>query len=240
MHPLLLLVLSPLLLLQGVYVRKVTPRLPEPTGARAGETGAGQALSVLILGDSAAAGVGAETQQQALAGQLVKRLEGSHALRWQLWAANGCTSARCLALLEERAAETFDVVLVSLGVNDVTGGVAVDEWLRQQDRMAELLRGKFGARRILFTALPPMHRFPALPQPLRWALGARAKRFNRALQAFVADRGDCRLLALDLPTRAEFIAADGFHPSALAYGLWAERAASCIAPDGIHRQEADA
>lgn len=228
MHPLLLLPLSPLLLLQGAYVRKVTPRLPEPAGARAGETGSGPALRLLILGDSAAAGVGVKTQQQALAGQLVERLQTSRALNWQLWAANGRTSALCIALLEERTAEPFDAAVISLGVNDVTGGVALAAWLRQQARLADLLREKFGVRRILFTALPPMHRFPALPQPLRWALGTRARRFNRALSAFIAAKPDCRLLSFELPMRGEFIAADGFHPNALTYGLWAEQAANAL------------
>ena len=228
MHPLLILPIAPLLLLQGLYVRKVTPRLPEAEGVRSGETGAGPPLRLLILGDSAAAGVGAETQQQALAGQLAQRLEGSFRLSWQLWATNGRTSGQCLSLLEQQAAEAFDTVLISLGVNDVTGGVALKKWLRQQSRLTELLHGKFRAQRIIFTALPPMHHFPALPQPLRWVLGMRAKQFNRALQEFVATRPHCSLLAFELPMQPEFIASDGFHPSATTYGLWAEQAATAI------------
>ena len=73
-----------------------------------------------------------------------------------------------------------------------------------------------------------MHHFPALPQPLRWALGARAKTFNRALQAFVATRSDCRLLHFDAPMQPAFIASDGFHPSAKTYALWADLAAAEI------------
>jgi hypothetical protein len=33
------------------------------------------------------------------------------------------------------------------------------------------------------SGLPPMHRFPALPQPLRWYIGSRARDFDRALAA---------------------------------------------------------
>lgn len=47
-------VLSPLLLLQGRYVRHVTVRLPEPPGPRTGDVGTGARLRVLIVGDSAA------------------------------------------------------------------------------------------------------------------------------------------------------------------------------------------
>lgn len=228
LHTFLYLALSPLLLLQGLYVRKVTPRLPEAAGARCGETGAGSPLRLLILGDSAAAGVGAETQQQALAGQLAERLAGSHRVCWQLWAANGRTSGQCLALLEQKAPEAFDSVLISLGVNDVTGGRSLKKWLDQQNLVIERLHGKFSARHILFTPLPPMQHFPALPQPLRWVLGTRAKKFNRALQELVATRPQCRLLSFELPMQPEFIASDGFHPSTTTYGLWAEQAASAI------------
>ena len=228
MHPLLLLPLAPLLLLQGLYVRNVTPRLPEASGERAGDTGNGPQLRLLILGDSAAAGVGAETQAQALAGQLVHRLAASNRVSWCLWAANGRSSPQSLALLEDAPAASFDTVVISLGVNDLTRGVSMATWQDQQQRLADLLHRKFKAQRILFTALPPMHHFPALPQPLRWVLGARAKQFNRALQAFVATRSDCHLLHFDAPMQAEFMAADGFHPSAVTYSLWAEQAAQVI------------
>jgi lysophospholipase L1-like esterase len=227
-HPLLILPISPLLLLQGLYVRKVTPRLPEAAGARCGETGAGSPLRLLILGDSAAAGVGAETQQQALAGQLAERLAGDYRLSWKLWAENGRTCGQCLTLLEQHAAEPFDTVLISLGVNDVTGGRSLKKWLRQQNLVIERLHGKFSARHILFTPLPPMQHFPALPQPLRWVLGSRAKQFNRALSSFIADQPNCSLLAFELPMQAEYIASDGFHPSAVTYALWAEQAAIAI------------
>ena len=70
------LALSPLLLAQGVYVRRVTPRLPEAPGSRSGVAGGGPSLKLLILGDSAAAGVGAASQDEALAGQLAVALAG--------------------------------------------------------------------------------------------------------------------------------------------------------------------
>ena len=59
----LLAVMSPVLWIQGTYVRKVAQRLPEPPGERSGVVGAGPHLRVLITGDSAAAGVGADTQK---------------------------------------------------------------------------------------------------------------------------------------------------------------------------------
>ena len=54
--------LGPVLLAQGIYTRRMTPRLPEAEGERQGEAGSGDVLRLLIVGDSAAAGVGAATQ----------------------------------------------------------------------------------------------------------------------------------------------------------------------------------
>ena len=224
----LILALSPLLLIQGLYVKRTTIRLPEATGARQGESGQGDTLKILILGDSAAAGVGTASQQDALSGHIASRLSLKFRLAWQLWAETGRTSRRCLAVLEQQPSEPFDAVLISLGVNDVTSILSRREWLTLQTRLADQLMEKFKARHVIFTPLPPMHHFPALPQPLRCVLGLRAKQFNRGLKAMVEKRPGCHLLVFDLPMQTEFIAADGFHPSAKTYGLWAKQAAELI------------
>lgn len=220
--------LSPLLLLQGLYVRSVTPRLPEADGARDGRCGAGPPLKLLIVGDSAAAGVGAEFQADALSGQLAARLAATHRLDWRLWANNGQRARDVLALLERNQAETFDAVLTSVGVNDITGLTGKRRWLAQQRRIWRVLREKYGARHIFVTGLPPMHQFTALPQPLRWVLGQRARQFNRALACAVAESPGCVLVDVDFPIRPAYLASDGFHPGPPAYAHWAEHAAGLI------------
>ncbi|ETX12905.1 hypothetical protein OCH239_15315 [Roseivivax halodurans JCM 10272] len=67
----LLALLAPILAVQGRIVRRGAVRLREPDGPRAGRTGAGPSLRLLIAGDSSAAGVGADTQAEALSGRLV-------------------------------------------------------------------------------------------------------------------------------------------------------------------------
>ena len=66
--------LAPLLFWQGRRVRAEVPRLPEPEGERSGIAGTGAVLRVLVVGDSAAAGVGAATQAEALSGGLISSL----------------------------------------------------------------------------------------------------------------------------------------------------------------------
>lgn len=228
------LLLAPVLLKQGRTVRRTTPRLPEPEGDREGRiAGASDQapLRVLILGDSAGAGVGVEHQDQALSGQLVQQLQRAFPGReiiWCLWATNGDTTAMAIIKLHLRKPRTFDVVVTSLGVNDVTGSVAPYRFRRQQQALIEVLGERFAARHIILTAVPPMHLFPALPQPLRWFLGQQAKRLTKELDTIAAVNDGCEVLDINFPLEPGVMADDGFHPGVKGYPLWAEAVARKI------------
>ncbi len=226
-HLLATATLGPLLLLQGLHVRRVTPRLPEPQGPRSGRVGQGAPLRLLVAGDSAAAGVGAASQDEAVAGRLVEQLSARRAVDWRLEARTGYTTADAHAHLAAQPADHFDVVVLSLGVNDVTRGIGRARWLARQSALVDLLQARFSPRAILFTALPPMHLFPALPQPLRWYLGARARDFNAALADWLPRRPGCHLVAPDFRPDPAHIASDGFHPGPAAYTAWA----TCVVRD---------
>ncbi|MFI5105670.1 MAG: SGNH/GDSL hydrolase family protein [Terriglobales bacterium] len=223
-----LLLLAPLLFLQGIYTRAVTVKLPEAAGPRTGSAGRGSAVRILIVGDSAAAGVGVDRQEQAFSGQLIAALQEQSAVRWRLFAKTGATTESALGELKTCPAETFDIAVTNLGVNDVTSGLSVREWLRLQTQLAELLRTRFQVRTVMLTALPPMHKFAALPEPLRWFLGQRAKRFNLALRSFVPTQSKCDLVELRDLTEPGMLATDGFHPSAQTYAAWGRSVAAMI------------
>jgi len=221
-HALATIALGPVLLAQGRQVRRTTPLLAEAEGAREGAAGSGPLLRLLVVGDSAAAGVGARTQDDALSGRVVAGLRSSFHVRWKLKAFTGATTADMLDHLQQLPAEEFDVVVTSLGVNDVTGRRSLADWRRQQGQLIALLGSKFGARHILLSGLPPMHRFPALPQPLRWYVGSRAQDFDRALSRLAGDQAKCEFVGLGyemMDPRA--MAADGFHPGPAIYDQWA-------------------
>ena len=228
-HTLATLALGPVLLAQGKRVRRTAPTLPEPTGEREGIIGDGPTLRLLILGDSAAAGVGADTQEAALAGQLAVALAPTFRLHWKLLAFTGATTRDILRRLTSEPPAAYDVVVTSLGVNDVTGRRALDIWRRQQLELIDLLRARLGATLIVLSGLPPMHRFPALPQPLRWYIGSRARDFNRVLAEVAASRPGCEFLALGHEMMdVSAMASDGFHPGPPIYALWAREAARRI------------
>lgn len=220
--------LAPVLIAQALYVRRVTPRLPEPSGERSGVFGAGPLLKLLIVGDSAAAGVGVPLQNQALSGQLARALGADFRVSWKLIAQTGHRAKDVLAVLEETVPEKFDAVVTSIGVNDVTHGTGRKTWIARQEKIIRLLLSRFHSPFIVLSGIPPMHLFPALPQPLRWYLGSRAHKFNRALQETVKSYDRCRFVQIDFPLEASYMADDGFHPGARAYAFWADHLADII------------
>lgn len=223
--------LAPVLLLEGRRLRARAPTLPEATGPREGTAGQGPALSLLIAGDSSAAGVGVAHQCEALAGQTVAALEARFAVHWRLEARTGDTTLATTRRLAALPPEPFDAALLALGVNDVTSGIPPWLWIRRTRALQRLLRERFGVRRIYHSGLPPMADFPLLPPAVRLILGAEARRFDRALARLCHETPDAVHVPGDPHVLPEDMAEDGFHPGAPIYRIWGRRAAAAIAAD---------
>jgi len=221
-------VLAPILLPQGLYARRITPNMAEPTGARHGHSGTGPALRLLILGDSAAAGVGVTTQDQALSGHLVAALAQHYSVSWRLLARTGDTSEQVIEHLNSLESQTFDVAMVSVGVNDVTGRTRDRDWRLNLAGIIANLQARFAVRHILFSGLPPMHIFPALPQPLRWWIGQRARELDSLMQEVATQHANCQHFSTPVTFDHSYMADDGFHPGPLAYTHWGEHTAALI------------
>ena len=227
-HYLRSMALAPILFAQGAWVRSRVPALPEPPGDRGGEAGSGQRLGLLVVGDSAAAGVGADHQGDALLGQIVSRLESRFRVAWNLQAQSGDTTQDTLHRLEALEPHQYDVAVTSLGVNDAISMTTRRNWRRRQAQLRELLRDKFGVSILIVSGLPPVHAFPALPQPLRWHLGSRATELDRDLRAEIAADGRAEFIDLRFEADVSLAASDGFHPGPGVYSLWADRVAAII------------
>ncbi len=211
----------PVLLTQGPYTKMRTPKLPEPKGPRSGVAGHGRPIKLLITGDSSAAGVGVSHQSQALSGHLVRRLARHAQIDWQLVAKCGNTTPAALAQLERQAEGQVDVAVTGLGVNDITSGATLGQWLARTDALIDHLRGTLGAKHVYVSGIPPLSQFPRLQNPLRWALGHQAERFDRALRTHLVNRGDATWITLDVGLDDTNMAIDGYHPSETVYQEWA-------------------
>ncbi len=237
------LVLSPLLVAQALRTRARLPRLPEAAGPRHGVVGEGAPLSLLITGDSSAAGVGVVHQREALAPRLAQELatRGGRRVQWRLLAQSGLTTAQTLALLQREppapalrdGAWHFDIAVVVTGVNDVVDQVPSHHAVSLREALANRLRNGLGAQHVVFAPLPPVHLFPGLPQPLRWVAGTDARRHDRALREWARSRDDVSRAEIELPLNPALMAEDGFHPGPKVYRLTAHALALHIAERGL-------
>lgn len=221
--------LMPLFLVQGWKVRKFLPQLPEPQGLRTGLCGKGEQLKLLLLGDSAAAGVGVSHQRKALLGHLIDNLKHHRRVDWQLQARSGATTSDTITSVDKMAKQPMDVIVTSLGVNDVTSGMSAQHWLDQQLTLRDKIIDKFDPKLLVLSSLPPMGKIPALPQPLRWYVGEKATEFDSLLkQSCNGDKDVVQHLPVKIGEIEKMVSHDGFHPSELLYQSWAKQAATLI------------
>ncbi|KXZ70973.1 SGNH/GDSL hydrolase family protein [Acinetobacter venetianus] len=223
--------LLPIVAIQGIKVRKNTPRLPEASGERDGVIGSGKPLSLLILGDSAAAGVGVETQQEALSGAIITELGNEFTLTWKLQAHTGNTTQQVIQAAKQISDQQYDIVITSIGVNDVTKFTSARSWLKQQKQLFADIQNRFKPKLIIVSGVPPMQHFPALPNPLAWLFGKYAAQMNQVLQQWLMPQDKFKFIqydikefqALNLP-----MASDGFHPSKEIYAIWGQKVAFLV------------
>ena len=223
--------LLPVVVIQGVKVRKNTPRLLEASGDRDGLIGQGQPLSLLILGDSAAAGVGVETQQDALSGAIISELKKEYLLDWKLRAKTGDTTKQVYQAIQQLEPKKYDVVVTSVGVNDVTKLISAKTWIKQQKQLFTQIQNHFQPKLIIVSGVPPMQHFPALPNPLAWLFGQYAEQMNQTLKQWLAPQSEFRFIEYDIKNFQAMnlpMASDGFHPSKEIYAIWGQQVAALV------------
>jgi lysophospholipase L1-like esterase len=115
-----------------------------------------------------------------------------------------------------------DVAVVALGVNDTLRLHSPARWSRDLRGMIEYLRFRCGPLPVVLAAVPPMGRFPGLPQPLRGVLGLRATVLDRAAARLAGEMEAVHHVPMPLaPGSVEhFFCADRFHPSPRGYAEW--------------------
>lgn len=220
--------LLPVYLYQGKSVRKHLVMLPEPVGEREGTVGTGDSLSLLLAGDSSAAGVGSATMDEALLGNILSNLKADFEVSFRMEARTGARTRHIIRSLNREPNTRYDIAVTVLGVNDVTSGMPQKEWLSDQRELFIVLRERFRVQHIMVSGLPPVSKFPALPQPLRWFLGRRALSFNKALER-LCDEEDCHYISPErVDGDASMMASDGFHPGPGIYKAWGEEIARTI------------
>lgn len=220
------------LMTQGPWASRRAVRLPPAPGPVQGSYGSGQSLELLALGDSIIAGVGVEDSSLALPSQLARALSSTLSRRIDWWAAgvNGQRSRGLVSLLEKSGPlpAAPQLILLSNGINDITRPGRPGLVLERLQAVVESLEQRFPKSLILQLGMPPLGRFPALPEPLRRLLGKRAAAIDDSLAGWIAPRTQSVHLPFDEPTYKEDFAIDGYHPNAAGVRRWAGHLAPSV------------
>lgn len=223
----------PVIAAQGLWLRKRAYRAAEAPGPRQGiahpeiQAGADRpALKLRALGDSIIAGVALDSSAEALPAQLAAALAGrtGRAVNWQALGRNGANAGQALQAARETLALSHDtdLVLISTGVNDVTGLRRRQSFAHDLTELIVWLTHQAPTVRILLCATPPLDAFPLLPSPLRDLLSLRARQFDAIVAAVAASSSACLHAPMPFKPQPHGFAKDGFHPNAASVAQWAD------------------
>lgn len=208
-----------------------------PDADRTFKKGYGHRIELCVLGDSIAAGLGAEKPKQTLGARLAKGVakRTGRSVRLRTAAVVGSESS----LLAEQVAGLPagyrpDVAVIVVGGNDVTHRVPVADSVRHLVGAIEALQAR-GAQVVVGTC-PDLGALRQVPQPLR-ALGSRASRQLADAQRVAALEAGARAVSMAhvvgpffITNPDEMFSLDRFHPSAHGY----KRTAKAMLPSVLH------
>ncbi len=184
----------------------------------------GEPLELVVLGDSIAAGLGAERRKDTLGGRLAKGLARRlrRPVRLRTAAVVGAESSALAAQVDALPADYGpDVAVIVVGGNDITHRVPTAASIAYLEEAIARLRARGAA--VVVGTCPDLGALRPVPQPLR-ALGSRLSRQLADAQADAARRSGARPVSLRRAVGPFFVtqpdemfSLDRFHPSALGY-----------------------
>ena len=193
----------------------------------------GNTIDLLVLGDSIAAGLGAETPQGTLGARLAKGVakRTERAVRLRTAAVVGAETSMVMEQVDALPASYApDVAVLVVGGNDVTHRVSTADSVKHLVAVIEALRARGAA--VVVGTCPDVGAVKPLPQPLR-SIGSRMSRQLAHAQAEAARRAGAYVVSLAelvmpffITNPDEMFSMDRFHPSAQGY----KRTAKAILP----------
>ena len=187
----------------------------------------GEPLTLVVLGDSSVAGVGADAAEDTLTYGVAKALSDQYRVSLHALGVSGSRLSHVvLDQLPQVEGLDPDIVLVCVGTNDVTHGTTLREAKRQLRLLVAGLAEAAPNARMIVSGLPPAETAAAFHRPLRDLLGLRALLFTRLYRAELTPHGIsvfdiAKLTKSAFHGKREMFSADLFHPSSAGYAFLA-------------------
>ncbi len=225
--------LFPVMLSQAFALRRHALTLAPAVGPGAGTIGRGEPLHFLAIGDSIVAGVGARRVERSTVVHVARFMSGRLA-REINWHATGIIGAGARKVRRDAVPrlppQRFDVILLSVGVNDVLKLERSGRFRRQLLKLVRELRRHSPDSVIAYVGLPPLDEFPKLRRPLRWIVGRRVRRFDMVAREAIARVPNAMHIPMRVSPRPHMFAEDGLHPTEPGQRVLARIIADALTP----------
>jgi len=214
----------PVYIWQGLSLRRRALRLspPEPQSI-APQKGTGKSLSILLIGDSSAAGVGVDDINHSLGGQLVKQLSEKTGRPVEIRIA-GCNSATAGQLRDyvvpHIKRQNFTHVIINVGTNDAKNFHTGRRFCNEFGTLIYTLKTRFPDAQLIWSSILDMSAVPSLPTPLNKIIGIRSRELRRRGEILCRERM-AQIPEGDWEPSTENFSRDGFHASEKGYSEWA-------------------
>ncbi|WP_030165350.1 SGNH/GDSL hydrolase family protein [Spirillospora albida] len=201
-----------------------------------GPVAAGRPLSLVVLGDSTAAGLGVAAPEETPGAMLAEGLAATagRPVRLTIVARSGARSHALSGQVDAALRVRPDLAVIMIGANDVTSRTPAAESVRHLADAVERLRG--AGCRVVAGTCPDLGTVEPLMQPLRWIARRASRQLAAAQMIAVVEHGGRAVSVGDL-LGPEFAAdppamfsADRYHPSARGYAT----AAAALLPSMAH------
>lgn len=178
-------------------------------------------VSILVLGDSTAVGVGS-TRGESVPGYLAEYLGATHVENYAVSGALTSDLARQRAMAMRTQ---YDVVLIQIGANDIIRFVAIDEAIERIATTVRVLKDQSKDVYVLTAGdIGASILFPWFVRPL---YHTRTLEYHKKVEGAIAKAGGVYVNLYTVPQKDMFVldpdhyfAPDGLHPSALGYKEW--------------------
>lgn len=230
---------GPQVLVQAGVLKREVPRLPDAARPWRGEEPGPNPIRLLVLGDSTAAGVGVDSQDEALPGHLSRAIRRytDRGVAWRAVGRNGATTRDIVTdHLHDAVSEPADLVFLSIGANDAIQARTTVAFRRDLRRILTGLSAGMPDALILLSSLPIFGLFPVFPEPLRTTLFRHSRNLERVARPIIARDQRWMMLRNDPPPYGkDFFSTDHFHPSSAGYRDWADWAVDTAWDRGLSR-----
>jgi len=127
--------------------------------------------------------------------------------------------------------------VISLGTNDILQRTKLSAWIKQITELMTYLQVSFCPQKIFINAVPPFQKLSHLPSSFRTYLSNKSQQMNQYLSQLSVGSSAYQFVDMDFDFHADYISADGFHPSALLYQLQGKRLATFMLENLVDENE---